>query len=227
MPDIPVTIRSTDYFARHDPAMAAVLARMATPPAAPTGSAIAVNAASYRTDQGIAPGSFAAVFGAFGQVPDVVTVGGVASQIVSAAPSQVNVLVPTTLLPGAQDISVRAGGASVAGQFTVSGCGPGLFVLDPADSSQPGAVENQDYSVNSAVTPAKAGSAVVIFATGYCGAPTQVYLAGVPAQVLFSGPIAPGLWQINALVPAGISAQVPLFVTAGSMASNAVTIYVQ
>jgi uncharacterized protein (TIGR03437 family) len=228
MPDIPVTNRSTDYFARHDPAMAAVLARTAAFPAAPTGGAIAVNAASYRTDQGIAPGSFAAVFGTFGQVPDAVTVGGVASQIVAAAPSQVNVFVPATLSPGAQDISVRARGAEVgAGTFTVSACGPGMFVLNPADSAQPGAVENQDYSVNSAANPAKAGSALVIFATGYCGASTEVYLAGVPTKVLFSGSIAPGLWQINAEVPAGISGQVPVFVAAGGMASNAVTVYVQ
>jgi uncharacterized protein (TIGR03437 family) len=228
MPDIPVVIRSTDYFARHDPAMAAVLARTLAFPASPAGSAIAVNAASYRTDQGIAPGSFAAVFGAFGQVPDAVTVGGVPSDIVSAAPSQVNVFLPTTLLPGTQDILVRARGAEVAvGQFTVSTCGPGLFVLNPADPGQPGAVENQDYSVNSAINPARAGSALVIFATGYCAASTQVYLAGVPAQVLFSGPIAPGLLQINAVVPAGISGQVPVFVAAGGMTSNAVTVYVQ
>jgi uncharacterized protein (TIGR03437 family) len=233
LPDIPVAIRSTDYFARHDPAMAAVLARTADLPLASAGSAIAVNGASYRTDQGIAPGSFAAIFGSFGQTPDLVTVGGVAAQLVSATPYQVNVLVPAELSPGLQKVTVQAGGAELAsGQFTISVCGPGLFVLNPTDPSQPGAVENQDYRVNSANNPAATGSVLQIFATGYANLDasrdaTQVFLAGVPAHVAFSGTVAPGLWQINAVVPAGISGQVPLFVTAGGMASNAVTVYVQ
>jgi uncharacterized protein (TIGR03437 family) len=126
---------------------------------------------------------------------------------------------------------VRARGAELAaGHFTIS-ARPRPVLLNPAHPSQPGAVENQDYSVNSENNPAKIGSIVQIFATGYgnldAAAPTQVFLAGVQAQVAFSGLVAPGLWQINAVVPGGISGQLPLFVAAGSTASNAVTIYLQ
>jgi uncharacterized protein (TIGR03437 family) len=60
-------------------------------------------------------------------------------------------------------------------------------------------------------------------------APVQVFLADVPAEVLYSAPVAglPGLWQINARVPGAISGQAPLFLVAGGLVSNAVTVVVQ
>jgi uncharacterized protein (TIGR03437 family) len=74
---------------------------------------------------------------------------------------------------------------------------------------------------------------IQIFATG-CGpldasgaAPVNVYIAEAPAKVLFSGPIAPGLWQINAQVPPMFSGQASLYLVSGNAASNAVTIWVQ
>jgi uncharacterized protein (TIGR03437 family) len=231
-PDIAVPNRSTDYFARHDPAMALILARATAVPAAPSGTAIAVNGASYRSEQGIAPGSFAAIFGSFGQTPDAVTMGGQAAQIVSAAASQINVLVPAALATGPQRISVQVRGTEVAGgQVTITAAGPGLFVLDPADISQAGAVENEDYRVNDATLPAAPGSILQIFATGYANPDpsraTQVYVGGVPAQIAFNGTVSPGLWQINAVVPPGATGQLPLFVTSGGVASNAVTVQVK
>ena len=51
MPDVPITIRSTDYFARYDPVMGAMLARMNGTPPAPSGNVITVNGASFRVDQ--------------------------------------------------------------------------------------------------------------------------------------------------------------------------------
>ncbi|SPE39466.1 conserved exported hypothetical protein [Candidatus Sulfopaludibacter sp. SbA3] len=236
-PDIPISTRSTDWFARFDPVMAAILARSSGPPAPPSGTAITVNAASFRTDQGVAPGSFAAVFGAFGQTPDQVLVGGVAGKIVSAAATQVNFIVPASAVPGATPISVLAGGAQLAsGQFTVSAAGPGIFVLDGTNPQQPGAVENQDSTVNSTGNRAKVGSAIQIFATGYGpldskgSAPVRVFLGDLSAQVLYSGPAPglPGLWQINALIPQGTpTGQLPLFLSAGNLTSNGVTIWIQ
>jgi hypothetical protein len=69
-PDIAISIRSTDYFARFDPVIAAILARSQSARPAPTEYVITVNAASYRSDQGIAPGSLATAFGAFSNIPD-------------------------------------------------------------------------------------------------------------------------------------------------------------
>jgi uncharacterized protein (TIGR03437 family) len=229
-PQIAVHDRSTDYFARHDAVLAAILARTDALPAAPSGNAVMVNGASYRSDQGVAPGSFARVFGAFASVPDQVLVGSAEAKIIGGTASQVNVVVPAVAQTGIATVSVRTGGAELAsGQVTITQAGAGIFVLNPADGAQPGAVENQDYSVNSAGNPARAGSVVQIFATGDGIAAVQVFIGGLPASVMFSGPIAqfPGLWQMNAQVPEGIAGQVPVFVIAGNLASNAATIYVK
>jgi len=237
VPDIPVSVRSTDYFARFDPVMAAILARSAGPPAAPSGDVITVNAAGLRVDLGIAPGSLASAFGAFSKTPDEVVVAGSDAAIVSAAASQVNFVVPANVAPGAVTVSVRAAGKELAsGQFTVTAAGPGIFVLNAGDVSQPGAVENQDYSVNAPANSAAAGSVLQIFATGnpvvdtiHNIAPVEVFLGDTPATVLYSLPVpgVPGLWQVNAQVPDGISGQVPLFLIAGGLASNAVTVSVR
>lgn len=230
MPDVAITTRSTDYFARYDPVMGAMLGRTNGAPAAPSGNVTTVNGASFRIDQGIA-GSFASAFGMFSQTPDEVTVNGVAGQFIGGSASQVNFVVPASAAAGTATISVRAGGVELAsGQATISAAGPGIFVLNGAAPSQPGAVENQDYSVNGSANPAAPGSVVQIFATGYgqgSGSP-QVFFGDTPAQVLFSGQIAqyPGLWQINAVVPGTASGQVSVFVAAGGFASNAVTVAV-
>jgi hypothetical protein len=79
--------------------MAAIPSRSNGPPAPPAGTAIAVNAASYRADQGIAPGSLAVAFGAFSAVPDNVLVSETASQIIAAAASQVTFIVPQATSP--------------------------------------------------------------------------------------------------------------------------------
>ena len=229
-PDVAISIRSTDYFARFDPVMAAMLARSAGPPPGPTGDAITVNGASFRTDQGVAPGALAATFSQFPAAPDGVQVGGAAAQVLSASTSQVNFVVPPSAPPGVQEVSVTAGGQPVAtGKVTISAAGPGVFVLQPANPQQPGAVLNQDNSVNSPLNSAAAGSVVQIFATGYGGAalPAQVFFGDLPGQILFSGTVAPGLWQINAEVPAGPAGIYPIFIVAGGSTSNAVTMAIQ
>jgi uncharacterized protein (TIGR03437 family) len=112
---------------------------------------------------------------------------------------------------------------------TITAAGPGIFVLQPADPQQPGAVENQDYVVNDVSHPAAVGSVIQIFATGYGGnaLPVQVFFGDIPGDVLFSGPVGPGLWQINVQVPGGLMGLTPVFLIAGGLASNAVTISVQ
>jgi uncharacterized protein (TIGR03437 family) len=228
-PDIPIAIRSTDYFARFDPVMAAILARSQGAPPTPTGGVTTVNGASYRTDQGIAPGSIAIAFGAFSNVPDGVLVSGIASQVLAASTAQVNFIVPETVPLGTAAISVRAAGSEIAsGTLTVSAAGPGIFVLQPADPQQPGAIEDQDSGVNDASHPAAPGTATQIYATGFGGdgVPVQIFFGDTPAQVLYSGSAGPGLWQINAVVPNGLSGRTPVFLISGGLASNAVTMAV-
>jgi hypothetical protein len=58
-------VHASDFFSRHDPVMAAIVARSEGSAPGPSGGAIAVNGASFRAKQGLAPGSFASVFGSF------------------------------------------------------------------------------------------------------------------------------------------------------------------
>jgi uncharacterized protein (TIGR03437 family) len=234
-PDIAVPTRSTDYFARHDPVLAAILARFEGAPPAPTGAALAVNGASLHFEQGLAPGSLASVLGSFPAGVDGVQVNGQDGQVLAATESQVDFVIPAAVSPGPATISVRSGSSEVAaGQATITAAGPGIFVQQTTDPSQPGMVFNEDSNVNGSSARAAAGSVLQISATGYGPldssqtADVQVFLGGVPATVLSSGPgQLPGLWQIDARVPDGLSGQVPLFIIAGNIASNGVTVWVQ
>jgi uncharacterized protein (TIGR03437 family) len=104
---------------------------------------------------------------------------------------------------------------------------PGIFILQPADPQQPGAIEDEDSSVNDASHPAPPGSVIQIYATGYGGPlPVHCFFGDIPAEVLYSGLAGPGLWQINARVPAGLSGRTTVFLVAAGLASNAVTVVV-
>jgi uncharacterized protein (TIGR03437 family) len=235
-PDVAIPLRASDFFARHDPVMAAIVARFEGAPAAPSGGAIAVNGASFRVEQGLAPGSLASVFGSFSAGADGVQVNGQSGRVIGAGPSQINFVVPAAISAGRGTISVRWGNSEIAsGQVSITAAGPGIFVAQGTDPSQPGAILNQDSSLNTAANRAAKNSVLQIFATGYGPldssgrAAVQVFAGGVPTEIQFSGPIPQfvGLWQINARLPDGVSGQVPVFVVAGNIASNGVTAWVQ
>jgi uncharacterized protein (TIGR03437 family) len=230
-PDQWVSLRSTDYFARHDAPLAAVLARAGPPPPPPSGSLIVVNAASYRVETGIAPDSIATGFGSIPQGALDLRVNGEAATVFSRTPGQISFLIPAATAPGAATIELMQGGSSVAtGQFTVTAAGLGLFIVDAANNEQPGAVLNEDSRLNDAGHRATRGSIVQIFATG-SGDAANVWIAQHPATVVYSGP-APGfagLWQLNARVPDDptVQGEVPVFVSVGGLVSNGVTLWVE
>ena len=118
---------------------------------------------------------------------------------------------------------------------------PALFTLD-ASGAGPGAILNQDATVNSATNPARKGSVIVLFGTGGgqttpAGvdgqltsktlskpvAPISVQVGGVDAQVQYAG-AAPGLpagvLQVNVQVPANApSGPVAVILKVGSLSS--------
>jgi uncharacterized protein (TIGR03437 family) len=235
-PDIAIPFRGSDFFARHDPVFAAIAARSTGIPSQPSGSAIVVNGASFRSEHGLAAGSFASAFGSFATPIDSVIVNGQKGQVVAGTKTQVNFVIPASVTPGDATFSLKTGEDEVAqGHAAITAAGPGIFVLQPTDPSQPGAVLNQNSTVNTSSAPANRGDVLQIFATGYGvldssrQAAAQVLVAGMPAEVLFSGPIAqfPGLWQINARLPSTLSGQLGLAITANNIASNGVTVWVQ
>jgi uncharacterized protein (TIGR03437 family) len=107
-----------------------------------------------------------------------------------------------------------------------------VFLVDLSRGDQPGAILNQDSSLNTAAVRARRGEVIQIFATGFGAGPPRVLIATESAEVVYSGLSAefPGLWQINVRVPdaSSIAKQVPVFVIGddGSV-SNGVTIWVE
>lgn len=228
MPDIAIPMRSADYFARHDPVLAAILGRATVPPP-PSGDVITVSAASFRSEQGLAPGSIAVAFGTFPNGADELQVNGQSAQLFGTTTSAVIFLIPDSTAAGPAAVSVRLSGAEVArGSATITATSPGIFILDGFDPSQPAAAENPDYSINNQTNPARPGGFLQIYGTGMSASPA-VYLGDVALEVLFSGSVGPGLWLVDAKIPDDFPyrGQIPLALAAGSIASNGATVWIQ
>jgi uncharacterized protein (TIGR03437 family) len=139
-------------------------------------------------------------------------------------------------------MQVQVGGAlSNPVRLDVAASAPGVFAL--AGGRGPGAILNQNLSLNSSSNPAGRGSIVVLFATGEGQTnppgvdgrlsefpyPTpqlsvSLLIGGVSAPIQFAG-MAPGfagLLQVNAVVPQNVSpgSAVPVVLRVGSPASQ-------
>ena len=219
----------------------------------PVATAIA-NAASFSPSGMVAQGSLATIFGS--NLADCtqqaalplptqlcgtqVLLGGTPLPILYASASQINVQVPYEVAPNAtfQLILQRDSTLSTPLSVVVAAATPGIFVVVGATGAVAGTA-----------SPLHPGNVVVVYCTGL-GAVTPPVADGVPAQgvsstvnpvtmtigglnttVLFAGltPGFPGLYQVNALVPAGVAAgdQVPLAITAAGLTSNSVPISVR
>ncbi len=166
------------------------------------------------------------------------------------SPTQINFQMPQVAGSTALVVVVSNQSRSLAATVTLANFGPGLFTLNSSGSGQ-GLAVNQDITFNSAQNPAAAGSVIALFGTGL-GATNPsvntgeaasstsltvtvtkpvVLIGGVSAEVLFSGivPGTAGFYQINARIPAGVSASaaVPVVLLIGGANSNTVTIAVR
>jgi uncharacterized protein (TIGR03437 family) len=178
--------------------------------------------------------------------------GGQLAPLFYASGGEVNFQVPWELA-GATQVSVSAllnnqPGASQT--VNIAPFAPGIFSLNSQGTGQ-GAILDSSYKVVDASNPATAGSSYIqIYATGLgavshqpaSGSPAlavplsmtaatpTVTIGGATATVLFSGlaPTLVGVYQINALVPAGsaIGVAVPVSISIGGASSNIVTMAV-
>jgi uncharacterized protein (TIGR03437 family) len=208
LPDIAVPTTSADYFARHDPYLAAVLADATSTPVPAPGEVTVVNAASFRLGP-VAPGSVASAFGSWTDATQLFA-NDAAAQLIAVRPGQINFQVPAATPIGAASARVVQNGATVAsGVFEVAATAPALF---------PGAAIVEDRSLR-------------LYGTGQGdgGLPVRVYLGAELAAVSYSGsqPSVPGLWQIDVSIPGAVAdGQTPVFVAIGGRASNGVTVQV-
>jgi uncharacterized protein (TIGR03437 family) len=145
--------------------------------------------------------------------------------VLYASPSQWNVIVPYEVAAhsSATVRVVTYGQASRVWTLPVAPAAPAIFTLT-ASGVGPGAVLNQDNTVNSPTNPAPVGTIIQIYATGggqsnppaETGSvtpgsggggnqlPIKAFFAGDEAAVVFAGPaptLASGVLQVNAVVP--------------------------
>ena len=144
-----------------------------------------VNAASYDTS-GFSPGSIVTIFGDLLGPPTAlafsidsnrtiadtlggttVTVGGILAIPLFVSNSQINMILPFTLgTSGNAALQVQYNGlTSAQWKIPLAPADVQIFTVDSSGSG-PGAILNQDYSVNTAISPAQPGSIVSIYGTG-------------------------------------------------------------
>jgi uncharacterized protein (TIGR03437 family) len=242
----------------------------------PTISAV-TNAASY-ANGAVSPGELVTIFGtnigpataasattdpATGKL--ATTIGGVqvlfngiAAPMIYASSTQVSAVVPYEMAPVASPgVWIKyAGQTSNAYQLTSTTTAPGLFTQN-ASRSGPGAILNQDNSVNGPGNPAAEGSIVQVYLTGegqtsppgVTGAITTatlpppqvtpapllsigVLINGQPALYVYAGEapgLVTGMMQLNVQIPANApSGDLQILVSIGGNTSqNGVTVSVR
>ncbi len=159
---------------------------------------------------------------------------------------QASAIVPYAVAgTGETRVEVQYRGArSSAVRAPVAGSAPGIFTADSTGRG-PGAILNQDYTVNAAGNPAVRGSVVLIYATGEGETdpqvadgrlasaeelprprlPVEVKIGGAEAEVLYAGAapgLVVGLLQVNVRVPEGAPSgnAVPVMLTVGTASSQ-------
>jgi uncharacterized protein (TIGR03437 family) len=177
----------------------------------------------------VSPGEIVTIFGrADLAAASAVQFNGASAPILYAGTGQVNAIVPFGLdTSGAVKLEILSPKQSLGvASLPAATVSPALFTVGSTGSG-PGAILNQDFSVNSFSNAASAGSIVMIFGTGFgalippaadgqlatAAAPTaqlvSATIAGVPAEVIYAG-AAPGLIagvvQINVQIPPGLPA---------------------
>jgi uncharacterized protein (TIGR03437 family) len=235
------------------------------------------NAASYATGP-VSPGEMVTIFGtAIGPAAAAyaatdpatgklaTTIGGVQvlfngtlAPMIYASSTQVSAVVPyeMALIANPSVWIAYAGHSSIAYQLSLGTAAPGLFAQN-ASGSGPGAILNQDNSLNGPSHPAAKGSIVQVFMTGegqtspqpVTGAITtatlpppqvtpapsqaiQVLIGGQPALYTYAGEapgMVAGVMQLNVQIPANApSGALSIQVSVGgNMSQIGITVAVQ
>lgn len=227
---------------------------------------VAVSAAAFEATRPVAPGSIVALFGEFPvaealiaqELPLPTQLGGIRvlvngepAGLYAVFPTQINFMAPPEMEAGPHStqaqVEVEQEGMTGgwAGMW-VRDVSPAIFTLDASDAMRPGAVLNQDNSVNGPDNPSRPGEILQIFGMGQ----GQKLLSPLPvtppqtsetplvwfrshrvtaaASALPEG--LPGMWQINAPVPADTdlpAGPTPITVTIDGVQSNTVTVWIE
>lgn len=179
-----------------------------------------------------------------------VLINGKSAPIYFVSAGQINCLVPYgTTGPTATVVVQNSSVSSNTLTIPVAATAPGIYAYPTLNGIGPGAIIHLNGTVVSATAPATSGETVSVYLTGLgtvnnppadgtavkdanSTTTTQpsVYVAGLPAQVLYSGlaPNYPGLYQLNITLPAPLPASgaLPLAILTPNAYHDQVTIQV-
>ena len=194
-----------------------------------------VNAASFAawSSSAVAPNEVVALFlpGVSCPATPTVALNGVALAVLFFGSGQLNLVMPETVTPGTLTVSCTGSPTWSFYGLAVVPSMPGLFTVTFTGIG-PGAIVNQDGTGNSMLNPAKSGSYVSVYGTGFGAynaaladglrrltATVTATIGGVPATVHYAGS-SPG----STLGLSQINVQVPTDVTTGPMALIVLTV---
>ncbi len=205
----------------------------------------------------VAPGEIVTLLGSMGPgyLPSpepVLSVNGIKAPVIYAGMNQINAIVPFDVDPsGPVHLELRSQDRLVA-QWSVpcAATAPAMFTQTEMGVG-PGAILNQDYTVNSYSNPAAPGSIIMVFGTGFgilsralvdgqvvtkpvtTTIPVTAIIAGLPAEVTYSGAaptLIAGVFQINVRIPKDAlpDPAAPIVLKSGAAATAAgVTVSIQ
>jgi uncharacterized protein (TIGR03437 family) len=146
-----------------------------------------------------------------------VLVNGSAVQVVGSTPSQINFTLPPSVTGSSAAIAVECDGVQIdSATLDLAAVSPGIYTISMTGTG-PGAVVNQDGTVNGASHPAPLNTYISIYGTGLgaylapsadgltrLASTVQAFVGSATAEVQFAGQApdsSPGLQQINVLIP--------------------------
>jgi uncharacterized protein (TIGR03437 family) len=180
-----------------------------------------------------------------------VLLGGVALPLLYASGSQINAQAPFDLpLNVPTQLVVQRGSAlSIPRAISVAPAQPAIFTKDQTGTGQGAVVNGVTNALADSAAPVTAGDTVTIYCTGLGAVspsvptgsaatgpvstvqPVTVQMGGQSASVIYAGlaPGFPGLYQVNAVVPVGITpgGRVAVAVSTAGLTSPPVTIAVR
>lgn len=158
----------------------------------------------------------------------------------SVSPGQINAQLPLECAAsGTATATITSGGQAVTQTFTLAQASPGIFTVNGGGASD-GVILHGDNTLVTAAKPATAGETVVIYATGLGATspsfatgtaanqanvtvlPVTVTVGGQIASVIYSGLTQSlvGLYQINAIMPPGVTGSQPIVISVGANYSS-------
>lgn len=156
----------------------------------------AVHAASFTAL--LAPGTWVSAFGT-NLAGARAAVSNRTATVAYSASGQVNLLIPANVAAGDGWLEVETpAGRSPRLPLRFQAAAPGWFT-ERRDGRDLVLAVRPEGALAGAVRP---GEALPLFASGFGAAAPRLEIGGLPATVPFAGTVAPGLQQVNVLVPA-------------------------